>query len=296
MTGLNHRLGSGLAVGALALAGALGTANFARAEAVVGSSISTSLAATWVSDYYFRGEPVENQGFIFQPEAEVTFNDVLSFEVMDGESISISPYLGTWMSIHDPSSPSAGGNSLFEIDYYFGIDIGLPYGFGFDINYTFYTYPNDATEEELILTLYYDATDLIAGLGVDGLSAEVYYSLAIGTQGSATIYNEIGFSLDYEMDVMEDMPITLGLDFALGLSYRGYYTAEFDAGQHQNFGFAAVTLRAGMPLSFIPEEFGEWSIEAGVMFNFINSNIGDAAIAPSEDFKAIGYLTVGVDF
>lgn len=288
-------MGAGLAAGAFAFAGLVGTTNSAHAEAVVGSSIDVDLGVTWTTDYYFRGVPVENQGLIFQPEATVTFN-VFETEVMDGEMLSISPYLSTWMSLHDSSSVQT--SALFEVDYVVGLDIGLPYGFGLDLNYTWYTYPgsDDAVEEEFIATLGYDLTDVLAGVtGFDGLEFGIYYQLAIGTNGNTPIYSEIGFNAAYELDAIEDMPVTLGLDFALGMSYKSFYIADND-GRHQNFGFASVTLHASTPLTFIPAEFGEWSVTAGVSFNFLNDNFTNAAIAPTEDFKAIGFMTVGVSF
>lgn len=306
--------GTSMAASALALAGLLGTANFANAEAAPGGeNIDAHLGFTITTDYYFRSVAMENEGAIFQPEFEVGWT-VWEGDVL-GEEVALRPYLGAWMSLHDGGATSvAGGSSaIFQTNYILGGEIGLPYNFDLDLSYTFLTFPASTAAgtdiQEFGATLGYDAQDVLemVGMDIDGLGLNLYKSVVAETVNSLSgpdrgVYGEFGIHASYDLDMLgEDMPVTASIGSTLGWSYKDYYQAPVN---NRDWGFVSLDLGAEMPLTaIIPDEFGAWSVEAGLSFVWIG-NAPSALSGPaftnitsgSERFKALWHTTIGVDF
>ena len=311
MPATNRRVITPFAAGAMALAGLAGTADVTQAEAPPGGeNIDAHLGFTITTDYYWRGIAQENEGAIFQPEFEVGWT-VWEGEVM-GEEASLRPYLGTWVSLHDggATSVAGGSNAVFETDYYLGADIGLPYNFGLDLNYTFYTFPSDPDSgvdtQEFAAALSYDAGDVLEMMGVDidGLGLELYKLVAVETTNPAAgadtgVYGEFGIHASYGLDMLgEDMPVTTSIGSTLGWSYKDFYQGT--GVNNRDWGFVSLDLGAEMPLTaVIPEEFGAWSVEMGLSLTWIGnapSALGAGITSGSERFKALWHTSVGVDF
>ncbi len=304
--------GTSMAASALALAGLLGTANPANAEAAPGGeNIDAHLGFTITTDYYFRSVALENEGAIFQPEFEVGWT-VWEGDVM-GEEVALRPYLGAWMSLHDggATSVAGGSNAIFQTNYTLGGEIHLPYNFDLDLSYTFLTFPTSTAPgtdiQEFGATLGYDAQDVLemAGMDIDGLGLNLYKTVVAETvnQLSGTdrgVYGEFGIHASYDLDALgEDMPVTASIGSTLGWSYKDYYQAPVN---NRDWGFVSLDLGAEMPLhAVIPDEFGAWSVETGLSLTWIGnapSALGGAAniTSGSERFKALWHTSVGVDF
>ncbi len=302
---------------AVALAGLLGGAHAAQAEAPPGGeNVDAHLGFNITTDYYHRGVAQENEGVIFQPEFEVGWN-VWEGDVM-GEEVALRPYLGAWTSIHDGGSPSGGPSAIYESRYILGGEVGLPYNFDLDLGYTFFNFPGGVINDtqEFHATLGYDAIDVLEMTGLDmggQLGLDLYKTVVAettsGRHGPDTgVYGEFGIHASYDIDALgEDMPVTASIGSTLGWSYNDYYQPTPGV-NNRDWGFVSLDLGAEMPLhGVIPDEFGAWSVETGLSLTWLGNapsalggQLGITGPGPGatsrERFKVLWNTSIGVDF
>lgn len=136
--------------------------------------ISANMALT--SNYVWRGMTQTSNGPAIQGGIDLGYKGF---------------YLGTWASNveYDDLSPAS-----MEADFYAGY-AGKVGGFGYDLGYIYYAYPNDSDAlnfDEAYLGLSYD----FDGFGVSGK-----YSFALDSENDTSDYWEVGASAGLPMDI-----------------------------------------------------------------------------------------------
>ncbi len=250
-----------------------------------------SAGVDFTNAYFYRGIYQERDGGIIQPAIEFTYN-LHSSE--DGALQDVTASIGGWWSFHSERTGAMQDPSwLYEGDYYAGLSFGFDGGITAGASYTFLTSPNDAfsTTQELNLSLAWDDSDALGAW-----SMQPWANLTIETNRTAFGPDE-GFGLQLGVEptlyTAENDCFTLTLPAQLGLALDDYY--ESDSGGENTLGFGTVGLAASMPLNFMPEGAGDWSLGvSGTYYHFFSSALEEAN--RDDNSYLVGMLSIGVDF
>ena len=112
------RLVAAVVLGAALLAPGVGRADD---EGPNRGLISLSVTNDFTNTYMFRGIQQERDGFIWQPYGEVNIN-AYSDEGEDAILTGITPFVGSWNSVHSENTLSSGSgpDNWYESDVYLG--------------------------------------------------------------------------------------------------------------------------------------------------------------------------------
>ncbi len=259
--------------------------------------VSLGLGADWASAYYFRGiAGVQNGGSNVQPYAEIGIK--LLDNVGPLSSLVFAP--GIWNNFQygdegrlvEPSDP----RFWFESDLYLKLS-----GTWWDIlttgiTYTYYTSPNDSFETYADVGLSFGLNDA-KWLGAFALNPSLL--LAFETKGEALvsddgdkgIYMGIGLAPGYTFFEDSSYPLSVSLPLTFGFSVKDYYTVN---GKNDTFGYFSGGPLFTVPLNFIPDAFGNWSLRAGVQFLVLNTNL--KTVNTDDSFVPIGSVGVSMTY
>lgn len=247
--------------------------------------------------YFFRGALQEDQGLIIQPWGELGIN---VFDDNPGPVHSVDVYAGIWTSFHEEQTGAMtdadGPDSWYEADLYVGTSIGLPANFSADLAYIAYTSPNDAwnTIEEIDLGLSFDDSELWADTGF-ALSPSATLAFEIDNTLLGTdegVFLGLGIEPSFDLVDSADYPITLAVPVTVGLGLDNYYEDMTD--DNETFGFASIKPTLSTPLSFMPRDYGEWTLSAAVEFLFLGDT--NEALNNGDDFEAVGTLGLSLSY
>jgi hypothetical protein len=257
--------------GAFALAGLLLSATQALAGPNTGK-IAFSAGSDITTAYFFRGILQERNGFIWQPYGEVNIN---AYSDEEGVLTGITPFLGTWNSVHSENTLSSGSgpDNWYESDVYLGVKFNLLGKIELKPFYIAYTYPNGAfaTVQEFDFTATLNDSEW---LGTFALYPSITYAremenTALGTDEGD--YMEFNVRPSFTVIESDTYPVSLAVPLQLGLGIEDYYEAPF-SGKNDTFGFFKAGLVASVPLAFVPEEYGAWAVSAGAsVYTFGNA-------------------------
>lgn len=258
--------------------------------------ISLSAGVDFTTAYFFRGILQEDGGFIAQPYGDVTIS---LYEGEEGLN-SVGATLGMWNSFHAGASGGSGTTNndpkiWYEADFYGGFTFGLFDKFETGVTYTAYTSPNTSfkTVQEIAFSLSFDDSDL---LGPFALSPSVL--LAVEVKGQADggadkgVYLALGVEPGLTLIESDKYPVTLSMPLTLGLSLSNYY--EDGTGDDDAFGYFDLGVKLGVPLAFIPADFGAWEAYAKADFLFLGDNL--EAVNNGEAFQAIGTFGIALSY
>ncbi len=259
-------------------AGALATPMLAAPKAE--AQVSGVAGADFYTHFVSYGFDVWGAGTDFGDNA--TFNPYaeIAFEIED-----FSIVIGTWWDVND-NAPSSIGGHLQEVDVYFGV--GYTYErFSFGITYQDWVY-GGGTEKILDLSVGFDDSGLYGDSEI-ALNPSFVAHKRVGstnitgdTNGWAFVFGiEPGFTLVESEDFTVDASIPVSLAFG---------TDDFYA--ESGFGFFSVGLAVSAPLVFIPEEYGEWSVGAGLTLYVTDED----AIGNPDDTFLVGNVGFSVAF
>lgn len=260
--------------------------------------VSFELTTEVVTQYIFRGYELEDSGLILQPGLEIGVN----LYEGDGPISSFDVYVGTWNSFHSEKTDSMPGTSgpraWFESDIYAGFTLGLFEDFYFDFQYILYTSPSSAFDEihELIFEIGYDDSDLWGG--DFALNPYVLFAVEVNnTGGDQAAYFEFGVEPGFTLIDSMDYPVDISFPVAVGLSLDDYYT-NISTGKEEVFGYVSVGAVASMPVSFIPRDFGSWTLSAGVKTYFLNDRVmmTDNRSGSSKNVQVVGMLGLTMEY
>jgi hypothetical protein len=243
-------------------------------------------ALTFPTAYVFRGYVYEDQGWIFQPEAYLSFNLPA---LQDNDVVAITPYVGTWNTIHENKSPDSSQH-WFETDIVAGVDFEVaPFTFG--LVYYDYIATGDAFTDvqEMGITVSLDDSEL--GLLPIALnpSVGIYRELDV-TRAS---YLEVGIEPAHTFAIA-GREVTIALPVLLGLSVEDYYS---DAdGDEQTVGFWSTGLTAAIPLEFLNSATGgAWELRLGVTYYYLAAQSAQDTNHDRDD-RWVGSVGLGFAF
>lgn len=250
--------------------------------------VSWTLGADLVTEYWFRGIAQENQGWILQPYVDATVN------LIERGDYTLAAYAGTWNSVHfdNPTSDGDGdGDNWYEADFFAGVALGLPGGFGLDVSYLNLYAPSagDVFAQEIDVAVSWDDTELMESFGApDGFALGPYALVAFEIDGGSDagsdegIYLELGVEPSFTLTESEDYPLTLSIPIKAGFSIDDYY--QDAEGDDDFFGYVDVGAVVSVPLAFIPNDYGAWTAAAGIHYIVL----GDSAADIGNDFGVTG--------
>jgi hypothetical protein len=251
--------------------------------------LSWSGGTDFATAYFFRGYNQEDQGLIAQPYAN------LYLKAVDTDSLKVTPYLGTWNSLHSEDTlANAGGgpDAWYESDFIAGVDVSSG-AFTFGVVYTAYTYPGGAFEtiQELGAKVTWDDTEFQKGkLGFALKPYVAVYAETSDGNGSEDWYGEVGISPGvYTFNKDGKYPVALAVPIIAGFNLKDYY---FDAdGDEQILGYISAAVTASVPLAFVPSDYGSWNLTGTFQYLFLNADSTEFA-NHGDDSEFIGKLGI----
>lgn len=257
--------------------------------------ISFELTNDFTTAYFFRGILQERNGFIWQPSAQ------LDIHLWDGDGPlnAVTLGVGIWNSFQTEKTGATGGpTNLYETDYYPSLTLGWQGGLETSVTYNVYTSPNGAfvTTQEVALGLGFDDSDLLGAFALSPTATFAFEtsntSFGTDTKGGYGEFGvEPGFDITLPMLDPEKYPVTVSVPLAVGISLYDYYNDGID---NPVFGFFSFGLTGTLPLAFIPEDFGAWSVGAGINVLVLNDTL--KAINSNDNPYPVGTLSIAMSY
>jgi len=257
--------------------------------------ISLLLGADWASAYYFRGiVGTQNGGSNVQPYAEI------GFKLLENEgpltSLVFAP--GIWNNFHygdgelvDPSDPKF----WFESDLYLKLSATWWDALTTSVIYTYYTSPNDSFPNFADVGLNFALNDA-KWLGDFALNPSLLVAFEtkgealVSDNGKKGIYMGLGLAPGYTFFTDSSTPMNVSLPMTAGFSLKDYYTVNGG----QTFGYFSGGPLFTAQLKFIPPEFGNWALKAGIQFLWLNSNL--ETVNTGDSFAPIGSIGLAMTY
>ena len=270
---LKLSLCAGIALAGSVLPGVAGTAVVSPKETKTlvekaqTSAISGDIGVEFVSQYINRGVIRENQGVIAQPYADLYFN----LYEGDGFINKVSLNLGVWSSIHSAhtfANPFGTTSAWYEFDYSVGLAVTFAKYFTLTPGYLEALSPNDAfnTSRNFTLRLDFDDSEL---LGAFALHPHVSYLREldgkIGNGSRKGNYFEVGIAPGATLG-----PVVVTLPITAGFGSNGFYASN------QGFGYFSGGVNLAVPLTFIPEAYGSWTLNTGATYYYLHRTLARA--------------------
>jgi hypothetical protein len=250
--------------------------------------------------YYFRGILQEREGVIIQPWAELYAN---LYSSEDGFIRDITIGAGMWTSFHsertlagyNPTRGTDGGDQnqwWYEADYYPLISVDFAGGLSLLHVYYFYTSPNDAftTVQEANFKLSWDDSEAFGAFSVQPW-VNVAWEIKNTSYGPQEGYG-LQAGIAPTLYAAEDESFTLTAPAEIGLSLEDYY--EGSNGENHTFGYANVGLAASIPLSFVPEGAGAWSLNLSGKYFFFGHQLESNDTPDTTGNRGRGSYPVGM--
>jgi hypothetical protein len=260
-------------VGGTAAAALMALALSAPAAAGPNSGkLSLTAGADITTAYFFRGILQERNGFIMQPYAELNLN-LHSDET--GPITSFTLIGGSWNSIQSEQTLARGGSgpsNWYESDAYGGFKFSLLKKFETKLLYIAYTYPNGAfpTVQELDAVFSLNDSDWLGKFAL-------YPALTVAGEIDNTAlgvdkgwYFEPAIRPSFTIIQSDTYPLTLAVPVNVGLG-SNYF--DLSPGDDDFFGYLRGGLIFGLPLAFIPADYGTWSVTAGAYIYTFGNNL-----------------------
>ncbi len=259
------------------------------AAAVEGTPFSGAFQLDLTNVYFFRGILNERDGIIAQPWGELYLS---AYGSEDGLIRDVTIGFGTWLSIHSEETlASESPTSLYEADYYPLVSVGLAGGLTLTTTYYFYTSPNGAWSppvEELNFKLEWDDSEVLP------FALAPWVNVAVETNGTSFgAKSGTGIQFGVEPTLFEtEGGFALTVPFEIGLAVDNYY--ERPSGKEDTFGYLSFGLGASIPLSFMPEGAGAWTLGASVKAFYFGDTL--AAANKHDDWYPAAMGSIGVEF
>jgi len=239
--------------------------------AVNTGNVNFNAGMDFTTAYFFRGILQERNGFIWQPHGEIDYH---IYKNENGLLTDFTIYAGNWNSIQSEKTLASGhgpGN-WYEADIWAGLQFGFYNTLTFRPFYYVYTYPNGAfpTVQEMDLLASLNDAQWLGpfALNPSVLMAWEIQNTALGSKEGT--YAEVDINPNWVVLPSDTYPVTLALPMQVGMSVSDYYDAPH---ADQGFGFYKGGATLSVPLAFIPEKYGSWSVAGGAAVYVFNSNL-----------------------
>lgn len=252
---------------------------------------SFSINNDFTTAYFFRGILQERDGLIWEPSIDLSLNVYEG----DGALSSVDLGFGVWASYHSEKTLNAGtgAESLYEVDYYPSISLSWANGLTTSATYYFYTSPNGAfgTVQQFDLGLSYDDSELLGAFAFGPTVVLSFETDKTSFGPSEGTYLEFSGAPGFEVGISDATALGVSFPVVVGLSLENYYDDGID---DDAFGFASFGMDLSLPLSCIPEDFGAWSLGAGVDLYVLSDTL--EAANNGDDPYVVGTGSITVDY
>jgi hypothetical protein len=256
-------------------------------EAAKESCITGDLGVSMYSQYVTRGVILENQGAIVQPFAD------LYFKLYEGEGFvnKVSLNLGVWSSIHSRKTDAglvsgtpgvSSTRNWYEFDWTVGLATTFAKNFTFTPSLYSFLSPNDgfSTFYGLNLNLAYNDSDLWGGKFALNPSVTVLIELEnkAGTGADEGVYYEVAINPTVPIG-----PATLAIPIKAGFGSDDFYGSlnhSTGAIENETFGYLSAGVVVSLPLAFIPECYGTWTVNGSATYYYLGDGTSDFNTAP----------------
>lgn len=285
--------------------------NLATEPDAAASPARGNLIADFPTKYYWRGFPEEDDGFIFQPWANLIV-PVYQREPATG-LCELALNFGTFHSFHSgPTGTSGEGvrdpRSWFEADILVGGSARIDDRLTLATAYVIYASPNGSFSSihELDFNLSYEDRSHWP-FAWSGLRPSV--TLAFETKHQSDpgnrrgVYLQLGVAPRFELmpKRLSFRPVapapavdalTLEVQSTVGLSLDEYY--EDAQGDDDTFGYFDLGPTLLMPLGFVPARYGRWTASAGVHLLWLGDSM--KSINNRDGFEVLALFRLQLDF
>ncbi|MFA9479447.1 hypothetical protein ACERK3_14250 [Phycisphaerales bacterium AB-hyl4] len=243
-----------------------------------GLRVSGALGTEVSSHFISYGTDVWGAGSSWSRPSVFAFSEVsIDFDYFDVTT-------GVWFDIRESDRGPLGG-PINEVDWYLGIGKNID-RFRVDLVYQAWFYTDEGTEEVFDVVLGFDDSDLLFE-GFAFNPSLIAHTRLHGPDPDFTGGTVFVFGIEPEYTVMPDgdFPVTFSLPAEVAFGIDGFYADN-------GFGYAALGVSAGMPLTFIPADYGSWSLGANLTYYWTDA---DAIGNPRSDFLT-GLVGLYLDF
>ena len=178
--------------------------------------------------------------------SDLVFNPSAGVDVDLGSGFGVN--FGTWWDVNDNASNATIGDDVQEVDVWAGVTYGYD-KWSFGLTYQEWMYASDS-ERILDLSIAYD-TFLSPSLTIHGRVD------GNGNQNEGAVFLP---AIEYGFDLG---PVGVSVPLAVGFVTEGYYV-----GGKGGFGYVTTGVQFSYPLEFIPAEFGEFALNAGMSYYY----------------------------
>jgi hypothetical protein len=262
-----------------------------------------------------RGLTVVDTGVQFQPLGGLVFDLYQG----DGPINDVSVIGGAWSDFTSSHRLSDGNADIWnEVDFFASVDVKFLKNFDFTATISPWLFPtvgstpenNPHTEYNADFKLGYNDSDLLGAFALHpyadlfwnfaGQSSPVVAQATLG-QNDKTFYVELGIAPSYTFKAITDYPITLTMPSYVSVGDSSFWGQDPGNGDRSNLGVASTGLKASMPLSFIPSDFGNWNAYVGVTYiytcNPALSYVDEHVLGNADSHNLVyGYAGVGFSF
>jgi hypothetical protein len=245
----------------------------------VGDKIGITIGYDYASHFVSYGADVWGGGNDF-------FSDESTNFVWADVAVDLSPFtlnFGVW-SDNNNNVDSPLGGPIQEIDVYAGISYSID-RFTLGAKYQEWFYGGD--EERIVdLSVAFDDSDLL----FDGFALNPSFLAHFRIDGNGAQEEAEAFVVG----IAPSFQLTEG-DYALTLTIPvnvAFFTDDFQGGD-SGYGYSSVGATLGVPLAFIPVEYGEWNAALNVTYYMTDE---DAIPNNPEDDFLTGTVSISTSF
>ena len=203
-----------------------------------------------------------------------------------------SGFINIWSDLNDNVDSEIGG-PIQEIDFNAGVNYTWN-NFTFGATWAYWQFGGGA-EKAIELSAAYNDKDLWEDtLKGFALNPSVLFHYRYDTDGDLTseiagvLQFGIAPSYTFTFEGMADYPLSVAVPLN-----AGYFTDPYQGGDGAGFGYVNAGVSVGVPLAFIPKQYGAWT--ASVSEVFFHTFDEDIPGNPNENFFVTS-LSLGVSF
>ena len=205
--------------------------------------------------YIYNGYLIQDQGPIVQPYLEVAEEFYRGSGWLTSAAAKFSFFSSLQPRQDGVTNAAAPGRWLYEIQIEAGLELELAKQLTLSLSFLRFKSPVDAYQPSnaLQLTLTWDDEEIP---GWFALHPHISWLAALpfgwnAEEGDGN-YFELGIAPSATIAGESRYPITLTLPVNAGFGDDTYYPGD-------PFGYASIGISAGVPLAFLPKDFGEWN-------------------------------------
>ena len=233
------------------------------------------------SHFVSYGADVWGAGGDFFGDESTTF---VTGDVTVAATDNLSFNFGAWADVNDNTNSAIGG-SLQEVDIWGGASYTIDL-VTLGATYQSWNYAG-GTEEVVDLSIGLDDSGFYGG----GFALNPSVTWHIRTDGNKAVGQQDGSAVVLAVAPGFSLTDTVSLTIPAGVAF--FTTDDFQGGTKSGYGYSYLGASVGVPLDFVPADYGAWSLSFGVTGYFTRE---DAIPGNPEENFLTGSIGLSLDF